>query len=281
MKHTIIISLSLVILFLSAHLIGFYIINNYLPKTKELPLKIEKPQFEEKTAYIPIIITIVIATLLALVLLKFRALKLWKAWFFISVFICLTIAFSAFMKEKIAIVAAFILSLLKTFKPNVIIHNLTEVFIYGGLAAVFVPVLNIFSVIILLIVISIYDMIAVWKTKHMVSLAKFQADSNIFAGLFIPYKLGNKKINNNVKVSNVKTETKNAILGGGDIGFTLLFSGVVFKFSGFIPALVVSVTTALALFILFMLADNKKFYPAMPFLTAGCLTGLLITKLII
>jgi len=40
------------------------------------------------------------------------------------------------------------------------------------------------------------------------------------------------------------------------------------------------VATTLALFSLFMYAKKNKFYPAMPFLTAGCFIGFLIAKLI-
>ncbi len=282
MKHNLNITLFLIALFLSAHLIGLYVIKHYLPKESQLPLNIEKPEFKENTSYIPIFITIIVATVLALVLIRFRAFKIWKIWFFFSVFITLSISFSAFMIEKIALVLALILGLWKTFKPNIYIHNFTEIFIYGGLAAIFVPVLNIFSVIVLLFLISIYDMIAVWKTKHMVSMAKFQAESNIFAGLFIPYKRKEvpKPIGKQIYTKKVKTETSNAILGGGDIGFTLLFSGVIFKLYGLMPALIVSLSTAVALFILFLVAKNKKFYPAMPFLTAGCLFGYLLIYLI-
>ena len=51
-----------------SHLVGLFVIKNYLPEEKSLPLKIEKPQFEEKTAYIPIIITIIITTIFSLIL---------------------------------------------------------------------------------------------------------------------------------------------------------------------------------------------------------------------
>jgi len=281
MKHDLNITLLLIVLFLSSHIIGLFVINHYLPEKQNLPLNIEKPKFEEKTAYIPLIITILIATGLALILLKFKAFRLWKVWFFLSVFITLSIAFSAFIIEKIAVLIALILAIFKTFKPNIYIHNLTEVFIYGGLAAIFVPVLGLFSIIILLLLISIYDMIAVWKTKHMISLAKFQSESNIFAGLLIPYGKRAKSLNVERNVSKkINIQVKQAILGGGDIGFPLMFSGVILKLYGYAPALLVSLFAAVSLFILFAFAEKKKFYPAMPFITIGCLLGLLAVKLI-
>ena len=45
-----------------------------------------------------------------------------------------------------------------------------------------------FAVFVLLILISVYDFIAVFKIKHMITLAKFQTKSKVFAGLFVPYR---------------------------------------------------------------------------------------------
>ena len=283
MKHNLQVTIILIILFLLAHLIGLLVVKHYLPESQQLPLKIEKPQAPEETSYIPIFITILIATIAALILIKFSAFRLWKLWFLLSVFLTLTISITAFIPELFAIFIAIILSLWKTFKPNVYIHNFTEIFIYGGLAALFVPILNIKSTIILLILISIYDAIAVWKTKHMISLAKFQSESKIFAGLFIPYNKNseaNKEVSlnkNNEKYNNkISSNVNNAMLGGGDIGFTLLFSGVVLKTFGMKQAIIVSLITSIALLGLFLFAKKDRFYPAMPFLTIGCILGYLM-----
>ena len=284
MKHKLNVTLLIILLFLVSHLVGLFIIKHYLPKEQNLPLNIEKPQFEEKTAYIQIIIMILVATAIILVLLKFKAVRLFKVWFFLSIFACLTIAFGAFVKEIIAALLSLVLSIFRVFKSNTIVHNFTEVFVDGGLAAIFVPVLEIFSAVITLLVISVYDIIAVWKTKHMISLAKFQVGSGSFAGLSIPYKATNNKIvNKKIKLQrNVAggSVINQAILGGGDIGFPLMFSGAVMKSFGFVPAFIVSIFAAIGLFVLFVIAKKHKFYPAMPFITTGCLLGLLVVKLL-
>lgn len=277
MKHDLYITLILISLFLGSHLIGLFVIKKYLPEDQQLPLGITKPEFDKKTSYIPIIISLLIATFIALILIKLSAVRMWKLWFFLSIFLTLTVSFAAFLPELIALVIALLFSLLKIFKSNIFIHNFAELFIYGGLAAIFVPVLSIFSIIILLILVSIYDMIAVWKTKHMISMAKFQAKSKMFAGLFVPYK--SKAVLEQATAKKVETKKKvyrEAMLGGGDIAFPLLFSGVILRDFGFSQAVITSLTAAIALFILFMLAEKKKFYPAMPFVTAGSLIGYLI-----
>ena len=262
MKHTVKIILILITLFLLAQIIGLFIINNYTIKGKKLPYNIEPPKFKEETSYLPIFVIILIATLLAFLLAKFKAVKLWKAWFFLSVWFCLIIALSVFVSQGIALLIALALAFFRILKPNIIIHNLTELFIYGGLAAIFVPILNIFSISILLLVISVYDMIAVWGTKHMIKLAKFQSKLKMFAGLLIPYDKKNV-----------------AVLGGGDIGFPLLFAGVVMKSFG-LKALLIPLFCCIALTLLLIKGKKKKFYPAMPFLSIGCFVGFLVLILI-
>ena len=248
----------LILFFLLAQVIGLFVIQSYY-KEETLPLSLERPVLEEDTSYWYLLVAIGIGTVLALVLAKFKAMKLWRVWFFISVVLTLTIAFAAFMPDELAFGLAFIFGALKIFRPNPIIHNATELFIYAGLAGLFVPLLGLKSIVILLLVISLYDVIAVWKTRHMVSMAKFQTKSKIFAGLHLKYRKG-----------------REAILGGGDIGFPLMFAGVVLKLGWYHALFVVGFTT-LALALLFFYSQKGKFYPAMPFLTIGCFAGFLLS----
>ena len=288
MKHTKDVTILILILFLLTQFIGLTVIYNYIQTEQveekviviedgkqiektitvekkiwgTLPYGIERPQFKEKISYIEIAVSLMIATVLALFLIKLQATNLWRIWFFLSIWFTLTIAFGAFLMQELAVIFALILAILKSFRRNILISNFSELFIYGGLAAIFVPILNVLSVFVLLILISIYDGIAVWKTKHMIKLAKFQTRIRLFAGLMIPY--GKNKL---------------AILGGGDMGFSLLFAGVAFKMYGWIASIII-ITTTIALGILLVKSDKNKYYPAMPFLSAGCFLGYLIVYLI-
>lgn len=272
MKHTVKITVILVALFLLAQFIGLAITNEYL--TRELPYDIERPKFEGRTAPLQVFSIIIIATFLAILLARFKVAILWKLWFFFAVWFCLMIALAVLIGQGFALVIAFLLTIFKVLRPNIIIHNLTELFIYGGLAAIFVPVFSLKVISILLVIISIYDMIAVWKTKHMIKLAKFQAKLRLFAGLLVPYVIG--KIGRGKKQ---RLKVRTAVLGGGDIGFPLLFAGVVMKTAG-VKALIIPWFAALALVLLLLKGKKKRFYPAMPFLTAGCFLGYLVLLLI-
>ena len=63
------------------------------------------------------------------------------------------------------------------------------------------------------------------------------------------------------------------------MGFPLLFSGVLFKIYGW-TALIAVFTSTIALAYLLFKSEKGKYYPAMPFLTVGCLIGYVIIKLI-
>ena len=138
--------------------------------------------------------------------------------------------------------------------------------------------MNFWSAAILLLAISIYDMYAVWHSKHMVTMAEFQTKTQTFAGVFIPYNVKSEKkpIKGAIKIKlDHKTELvpKNAVLGGGDIAFPLLFSAVVMKSTGFLIATIIPVFATIALGCLLYFAKKDRFYPAMPFISLGCAVG--------
>ncbi len=293
MKHSLAITLFLVILFLATQFVGLKVVDNYIDREqtsqtgvvsyKSLPYDIERPDIKPDASVWLIVVAMGMGTLVLLVLMKFRKIKLWKLWFFLSVVLTLSISLSSFIPSAAAFVISLVFAAWKVLKPNVIVHNLTEVFIYGGLAAIFVPILNVPAVFVLLIIISAYDMFAVWQSRHMVKMAQFQTDSKLFSGLYIPHSdsgmkaiLGSSIASSDAKKHNTGSKSGNvssAVLGGGDMGFPLIFAAVVMKQSGFLNALIIPVVAAIALFGLMVFAKKGRFYPAMPFLTAACFVG--------
>ena len=306
MKHTLKVTIALVSFFFIAQFTGLLIINQYIDhkKTVEtkavawqpLPYSLERPEIKNQSAsFIYITMAVLIGTFLVLLLIKFNKPFIWKLWFFATVWLTLAIAFAAFINNITAAVIALAISFLKLYKPNMLIQNFSEIFIYGGLAAIFVPIINLFAAFMLLILISVYDFIAVYKTKHMIKMAKFQSKSKVFAGLLIPYERGRILTKG---ITSQKSETKKqsgkgykksvAMLGGGDIGFTLIFAGVVMKglmlqeteLIGFLKTLILPVFVSIALLFLLLKGQHNRFYPAMPFLSLGCFLGYLVVLVI-
>ncbi|MBI5872289.1 hypothetical protein HZB88_04370 [archaeon] len=291
MKHNLLVIATIVLLFFAAQAIGLVITSKYI-EVPELPLGLERPEIEGAETGISLFVMIIIVTLIALLFVKFALFRFWKIWFLVSVILCLIVSLNAFIPQVYAVIAGIVFGAWKVFKPNIFVHNATELFIYAALAAIFVPILNIWAAALLLLLISIYDYIAVMKTKHMIKFAKFQARTKMFAGLFVPYEnrhaanMGQNKGQSKIIKRGKESESVKeniAILGGGDIGFPLLFAGVVLKELGGIlswQAFIVPVAVSLVLFCLFLFGKKKKFYPAMPYLTAGCLIGYLVVRLI-
>ncbi len=287
--------------------------------TKEVPYGMQPPEMKPQISIASIIAAILLATLFFFILTKIRARFVLRAWFFFVVLVTTAIALTALLSllfpsldvvitgiskmafpltpaSIIALAIALILAFYKIIKRNLLVHNFSELLIYPGLAAVFVPILNIFWVIILLVVISLYDMYAVWKSKFMIKLAKYQIQKlGLFTGFFLPYISAKalkelKKVQRLKRLKKLKPKTKAklkgkrikvslAILGGGDVAFPLIFAGVVLRAHSFTSALIVSIAVTISLFFLFAIAKRERFYPAMPFLTAGCIAGYLISLL--
>ncbi len=329
MKHTLVVTLTIVAMFVVAQLLGLLIVGNYdrfFGKTA-IEQDVQKPGLSFITQTVPppmeiktaiditqivlsFVFAIAIATLLFFLLSKIRITIIFKAWFTFVVFICLTIALSLLfypaigldfitifgatfsLAELIAVPLAIILTIYKIFKRNYIAHNFTELFIYPGIAVIFIPLLNIVVASILLVLISVYDMWAVWKSKHMIKLAKFQMNKlKLFTGFFFRYvnkedrikiarlktmakkkKQSKKQLNKNFRKLRINAQV--AALGGGDVAFPLMFAATVMLAFNFLAALLIVLCSTLSLLFLFYISEKGKFYPAMPFLSIGCFIGL-------
>ncbi len=302
MKHNLKITAIILIMFVITQFIGMYVVNHYLSEENNLPYGLEQPKIEKQSDYSiffgAIIFAFIIAICLFFFLTKFKIAFILKIWFFVVVAIALSITIFSLTRNfdkflfgipLIAVLVALPLAIIKIFKRNFFVHNFTELLIYPGIAAVFVPLLNIYTVIGLLVLISIYDMWAVWHSGIMQKMAKYQINKlKIFSGFFVPYL--SKQMKTNVKkwkktmkekeLKKKKIKVNVAILGGGDVIFPIITAGVMLKTLGIIPAILVILGATLGLAYLFFFSEKKKFYPAMPFITGGIIVGIVLSYLI-
>jgi len=306
-------------MFVATQFIGLYVINSdpfhiktEINGTTEIVKNpslswIEPPEIQEQSDFGvyfgSIVFAFIIAVLILFLLTKFKIDFILKIWFFAVVAIALFITFNAFLPKTIyfiilAIALSLTLGFVKIFRQNFLVHNFTELLIYPGIAAVFVPILNLWSIIILLLIISVYDIWAVWHSGVMQKMAKYQINKlKIFAGFFVPYvskkvKLKLKKMKKS-RLKKKKIKVNVAILGGGDVIFPIITAGVILKLGkinlpfglpnftgGLLPALFVIAGATLGLALLFVFSQKKKFYPAMPIITAGIFLGLLVSYIL-
>ena len=303
MKHNLKITAIILIMFIVTQFIGIYVVNHYFSEENELPFGLETPKVEKQADYSIffglIIIAFIIAIFLFFFLAKFKIEFILRLWFFVVVVIALSITIFSVTRNfdkflfgiipLIAILVALPLAIIKIFKRNFLVHNFTELLVYPGIAAVFVPLLNIYTVIGLLVLISIYDMWAVWKSGIMQKMAKYQINKlKIFSGFFVPYlskqmrtKIkGWKKTMKKTELKKKKIKINIAILGGGDVIFPIITAGVMLKTLGLIPAILVILGATLGLGYLFFFSEKKKFYPAMPFITGGIIVAIVLSYLL-
>jgi presenilin-like A22 family membrane protease len=116
----------------------------------------------------------------------------------------------------------------------------------------------------------------------MQKMAKYQINTlGVISGFFIPYI--SKEVRDSIKglskeqLKKKKIKAQVAILGGGDIIFPIITAGVLLRDFGFYPSLFVLFGATLGLSYLLFLAEKKKFYPAMPFITAGIFFGMILS----
>jgi presenilin-like A22 family membrane protease len=284
-------------MFLLTQIIGIAVVNRYSPETETIMT--ENGTLANITTYnlpygtnpppdiVPGIslITIAVAIIFAVFLMLFL-----RLWFFIVVVLAIGITLNSVFfniqgSSIIALIIALPLAFMKIFRRNLVFHNITELMIYPGIAAIFVPLLSIWTMVILLVLISAYDIYAVWHAGFMQKMAKYQIEKlKIFAGFFVPY-VGKKERKKIAKLKKSKAKDKRirvslAILGGGDVVFPIILAGVVLMTLGLIQAFIISAGATIALATLFYFSQKGKFYPAMPFITAGCFIALGIAYLI-
>ncbi len=310
MKHALKITAILLMMFVLTQLIGLVTVNYYNQDGTQLPYGMDAPETSENIAgnmslLFSLIISFVIAIIIFFILMNIKSVWFMRGWFFIVVTLALGITInvvtSGFLDSTAAIILAssiaLILAFFKIFQRNILIHNSTELLIYPGIAAVFVPILNMWTLAILLIIISIYDIWAVWHSGIMQKMAKFQMDKlRVFSGFFVPY--ASKTVRAKIKALKLKYKDSKeipesvikkkgikvnlAILGGGDVIFPIIAAGVFLKtFESISAALIVTLFATIALALLFVFAKKKKFYPAMPFISTGIFAGMLVAWLML
>ncbi|MBD3247181.1 hypothetical protein GF378_01015 [Candidatus Pacearchaeota archaeon] len=325
MKHNPKITIILLAMFLVTQLIGLAVIyanplkleqetvNGTVQEVSNPALSwIEPPEPETTQDFTNIFWQILIAFIIAIsvlfLLMKFKIEIFLRVWFFVIVVIALFISIVAIEKLlpfvipfNVAMITALVLALTLTFfkivRRNIIVHNFTELLVYPGIAVIFVPILNFYTAILLLILISVYDMWAVWHSGVMQKMAKYQIKKlRIFSGFFVPYA-GDEKTRKKIKearlakkkgkkTKNEKISVNLAILGGGDVIFPLITAGVMMRMfsntpiGGLLAAILVILGATAGLGYLFFFSEKKKFYPAMPFITTGILLGIFLTWLI-
>ena len=188
------------------------------------------------------------------------------------------IFFEVWLGEPIALILVLFLAFLWIKMPNIFIHDLFLISGVAGLGSYLGSELTPKTVAILLVIFSIYDIIAVYKTKHMVKMAKEMVEAGAMPGLILPTKVSELS----TPLEKTSLGGRFLILGGGDIVFPLLFSISALQ-DGIIQSLIIAffaLSGLLASFWIFFQQKERRAIPALPPIAFFSIIGYIISLFI-
>jgi len=245
----------------------------------------------------PVNLLIFFAIMLVVTVTILLIAKFWKKQF-IQVIILGSIAYTTFfvfylllsfivtanLAPLLSIIAATILIVALIKYPEWYIIDLTGIIVGIGAIGIFGISLSIFLVIVLLIGLSIYDAISVYKTKHMIDLADAVMDLRLPVMLVVPkvrtYSL--LKETKGIKEKLEGDEEREAFfLGLGDIvmpGILVVSALQNIPEAGFIVALSVMIGTLIGFVILMSVVIKGKPQAGLPYLCSGAILGYVLSS---
>ncbi|MHB1439885.1 MAG: presenilin family intramembrane aspartyl protease PSH [Cuniculiplasma sp.] len=166
------------------------------------------------------------------------------------------------------------------FRQNWIIINIAGVLTSAGLAAIWGVDLGLYAAIVLMIVFAVYDYIAVYKTKHMLDIARATTSSNMPLFFIVPENLNFDMKDTDIDAPREEGRERGAIMiGFGDIAIPNVMVLSSYLYGGtttfFILPLLGGIVAMFALF-----SFIKRPAPGLPFLNTGVLLGFVIALLI-
>ena len=267
-------------LFLAVQLLGLWVGWTLL---KTVPV----PKMETGPSILWFLIAFVIVTgsiLLALKYFKFKA--PFGALFAFLIFVGSHIVFSTFLPNMIAILLAVGVVSLRFLWPNIMMQNIAILIAIAGVSAQLGVLLTVPAVIILLVALSVYDVWAVFKTKHMITMAKGLMHRGMAPMIVIPssWRDFGKKMKEvtEEKLKPSRTPTlKYMMLGTGDLAFPLVFAVAALSYSLLSAYAVVMGALAGIIVIHFLMLSGKfKALPALPPIAAGSIIAFAISLLL-
>ena len=235
----------------------------------------------------PMLIALLIATVFMLLFIKYlKGPTSSKLFFALILFVGINIVFSAFLPSLIALILTGFIIAARFMKPNVFIHNIAFFIALAGVGARLGTLLPVLAIIVLLILLSIYDFIAVFKTKHMVTMFKGMLKQGMPMGIVItenPMQFAHDigKVSA-TKLRQTKKKLDFIMLGGGDLAFPALFAVAALTQFGLLEALGVIVGAVGGIILIHTLIVKKEFkaLPALPPIAAFSILGFLISLLL-
>ncbi len=221
------------------------------------------------------LVAFAIGTIFILIALKyFRRGIFFHIFFSFALFLGIQLIFSAILPFIFSLIIALVLIVLRYAYPRVWIQNLVLTIGLSGLAVSLGLNIHWITVLALLGILSLYDIIAVYKTKHMVKMAEGLIARKVFPALIVPGDLSTLK----TELTKVEKGKGFMFLGSGDLAFPLLFCISVLPtgLSKTIACAIGGLIGIIMSFLIFNLQKKRKSLPALPPIVLCSILGFLV-----
>jgi len=224
-------------------------------------------------AFVGLILFLVPRTVLRLVLkVIFLSLFAWGAF----------VAIGLSLPVPVAVGMSAIAASLYFFMPRIWLHNLLMVISLASIGTVFGVLFAPWTAILFMLVVSVYDILAV-RFGYMMWMIRRLSISDTLPAFIIPKTISRWNLDlREAKLFEDKSEKEFSLLGGGDVGFPLLLIVSVFFAYGFARSLVVAGFALLGLAAAYWVQRKMlkgKPTPALPPISVLSIVGFLIVYL--
>ena len=194
-----------------------------------------------------------------------------RIFFLLALFSGTLITLGIFLSNIWSLIFSLLLVVAYSFYPYVWFHNLVLILTLPGIAAVLGASITPYAAVILLIFMSVYDYIAVYKTKHMIKMAKAMITGRaIFAMIYPEHWHGFK-----AHLNKAHPGEGFMMLGTGDFVFPIIMATSAYSISAAAAwtVLIVSLLGLLLMHLIFSLQKVRRPMPALPPLAAFSIIG--------
>ncbi len=217
------------------------------------------------------ILSFLIAFSLLFLLLRFSGkFNLFKYFFYFLIIIGSKLVFEAFFAPLIANILTLSLLALFLFYKSLLVHNLTLGITIAGVAVSLGLSFSFSTVLFLIGIFSFYDVLAVYRSSHMINLFKGMAKKGVILAVMVPQHLS--------KISAKSNEFKPGqgvfVLGTGDLAFPLFLAVSALKFS-VVSAWFIASGAIFGSALVYYLLNTQKSNRAMPALPPIALCSVL------
>lgn len=274
MKFKLSLFLKILFFFGLTQAVGIFAAHKFLPE-----LSLIRPGRISDFSFGDLIILVALIFFLVFIARRFRQISplFLKIFLSIVVFVGVQAILAIWFVPLISISVSLFLLVLFWLFDAVFLQDLLMLLTFTGIGAILGLSLAPETVILILVILSFYDIIAVYKTKYMVQLAEAMIQSRAIFGFVVPSSFGGFK----ERMTRVSPGEQFMILGSGDVILPLLLCASLVRTS-MRDAAIVAGFSAVGLFLMHLIFINQKVrrpMAALPPIAVMTIIGYLITSL--